>query len=171
MRGLGVLVALLAACGPTSGGVRGPAAPLAANGTAAVTVSEAAPTVTLAVIPVEPEGHPGLISLINQAMRSVVLPGVDRTIVSPIPLETAQLAVECVDATTDCYYAVGKSLAASRLLFGKILASKKGFKVRLTLFDVEKRAELRTIERPYANDHDAEAQLDETFAELVEAAR
>ena len=91
-------------------------------------------------MPVESDHFPRLAKGINGVFHDIQVPGVDDYFLSRVPLEVAQLAIECVDATNECWSAVGKSLTSDRLLLAQIgkPAKKRDKSVQLsvTYFDV-----------------------------------
>src|SRR5437868_13078917 len=72
--------------------------------------------IKLAVLPVESDVFPRTAAAINDLLRGVHVRGVDDYFVSKVALEVVQLSIECVEQTSACYAAVGKSLTAQRLL-------------------------------------------------------
>jgi hypothetical protein len=94
----------------------------------------------LAVLPVESDNYPRLAKGINGVFHDIQVPGVDDYFLSRVTLEVAQLAIECVDVTNECWMAVGKSLTSDRLLLAQITrpGKKKDRTVQLsvTYFDV-----------------------------------
>ncbi len=116
----------------------------------------------LAVIPAESDAFPALARAISAQLAQVRLAGVDETRLSKVSLEVVQLAIECVEPTGACYAAIGKSLAANRLLFARIEGGAgrgphRPLKITVTLFDVDARAAARTAEREFATEADATA--------------
>lgn len=126
----------------------------------------------LAVIPAESDAYPAAAKAISAQLAQARVAGVDETRLSKVPLEVVQLAIECVEPTGTCYEAIGKSLAANRLLFARISATsatsatgatgakskiKRPLKVTVTLFDVDAREAARTAEREFATEADATA--------------
>jgi hypothetical protein len=74
----------------------------------------------LAVLPTESEQFPTVAAEANAALRAVRIAGVEELFQSSVSLEVVQLSIECVDPTDACYSAVGKALAADRLLLAQI---------------------------------------------------
>jgi hypothetical protein len=161
-----VAVALLAAVGC----VQGPAPPPKA----AVAPPPAAKRVKLAILPVESDAFPRVASGLNALFHDVQVKGVDDYFLSKVTLEVVQLSIECVEQTSSCYEAVGKNLAAQRLLLGHIVAGPvaapvKGkkkerlpsVKVTVTLFDVDSGAPAKETEQSFKNELDASNGLGE----------
>lgn len=95
---------------------------------------------TLAVLPAESDAFPNTAKRATESLVAAKVTGVDSRVVSKVSLEVVQLAVECVDETPACYVAVGKSLAANRLLFARVATetgTTGGVAVTVTLFDVD----------------------------------
>lgn len=133
-----------------------------------------APTVPkktrLAVLPAESDVYPKAATAIASSLSQAKLPGIDETHVSKVSLEVVQLSIECVDPTEACYEAVGKSLAANRLLFAQLAAGakKKQLKVTVTLFDVDAQATTKIAEKVFPNEDEATAGIPKLVAEATE---
>ena len=148
---LAVLAALAASfgCGPPKGRGAAPAA-----------------KVKLAVLPAESDRFPTTAREVTDSLASAKVAGVDEREVSKVSLEVVQLSIECVEQSVSCYEAVGKQLAANRLLFAQIaVADKRKLKVTITLFDVDSRSP-RSAEKVFASEKEASAGI----AGLVEEA-
>ena len=78
------------------------------------------PRVKLAVLPVDTDAFPQIAASLNRALHDVKVKGVDDYFLSKVTLEVVQLSIECVQPTSECYSAVGKSLSANKLLLGHI---------------------------------------------------
>jgi hypothetical protein len=133
--GLIFLGAMAAACGPKP------------KPTPVVVVER--PKIMLAVLPAESDVFPKAAAATTDMLAKATVAGIDKREVSSVSIEVVQLSIECVEATVGCYEAVGKSLAANRLLFAQISPegakpkNKKKpqpLKVVVTLFDVDTRA-------------------------------
>lgn len=116
-------------------------------------------SIRLAVIPADSDVFPRAARALSALLSDAKLQGIDETQVSKVSLEVVQLSVECVDATTACYGAIGRSMAANRLLFARIDggATKRQLKVTVTLFDVDASSEARSAERVFASEDEATA--------------
>jgi hypothetical protein len=124
--------------------------------------------VKLAVLPAESYRFPDTARAITESLTAATVAGIDEREVSKVSLEVVQLSIECVEPTPACYVAVGKQLAANRLLFSQIAAEKKKkLKVTVTLFDVETRAP-KTAERTFANEKAATAGVADLVAEVTQ---
>ena len=117
--------------------------------------------VKLFVFPAESADFPKTAKAATQAMSDVKLLGIDDKVVAKTSLGDAQLLIECNDPTPDCYQAVGKSLAADRLLFAVIASEPKTKKVKVsvTLFDVAARRSWSHAEKVFATDVEASGAL------------
>jgi hypothetical protein len=135
-----------------------PAAPVAA-----------AAKLQLAVIPAESDVFPRAARAVSAQLASARVAGVDETRVSKASLEVVQLSIECVDASEVCYQAIGRSMAANRLLFARIDggAKKQQLKVTVTLYDVDARAVKRTGERTFDSEAEASAGAAALVAEVT----
>jgi hypothetical protein len=147
------LVALAASfgCAPAKGGVASPAAP----------------KVKLTVLPAESYKVPDTAKSITDLLSAAQVAGVDEREVSKVSLEVVQLSIECVEPTVSCYEAVGKQLAANRLLFAQIAAEKKKLKVTITLFDVDARSP-KTAQKVFANEKEASAGIADLITEATQ---
>lgn len=126
-----------------------------------------APVTTLAVLPAESDRFPSVAEAITASLTKATVNGVDRTEVSKVSLEIVQLSIECVEPTVDCYEAVGKSLAANRLLFAELEPDgKRRVRVTVTLFDVDSRAP-KTAKKVFASEQDASAGVADLVAEAT----
>ena len=123
--------------------------------------------VTLAVLPAESDVFPKAAKAMTDSLTHVEIEGVDDKQVSKVSLEVVQLSIECVEPSVACYEAVGKSLAANRLLFAQIARSgKKQLNVSVTLFDVDARAP-KTAHKVFANEQEATAGIPDLVAEAT----
>lgn len=127
----------------------------------------ALPKVKLAVLPAESYKFPAAARAATESLTSADVAGVDEREVSKVSLEVVQLSIECVEPTVSCYEAVGKQLAANRLLFAQIAPEKrKKLTVTITLFDVDAR-EPKTAQRTFANEKEASAGIADLVAEAI----
>lgn len=173
MSGSVVCAVLMAAAGPfvaACGGKTAPVRPAADK-----------PKLKLAVLAVESDRFPKVAEAATLSLAKARVRGVDQTEVSKVSLEVVQLSIECVEASPDCYEAVGKSLAANRLLFAQVsqgtpAAAKpkrvrgrapKDIRVTITLFDVDTRLPARTAEKVFPTESDATAGIDTLIAEAT----
>jgi hypothetical protein len=122
--------------------------------------------VKLAVLPAESHKFPRTAQAITDSLRKAAVSGVDRTEVSKVSLEVVQLSIECVEPTVDCYQAVGKSLAANRLLFAQVSGKKRQVKVTVTLFDVDAKAP-KSAQKVFASEQAATAGVADLVAEAT----
>jgi hypothetical protein len=128
------------------------AATLAGCHTKSSAKSPAAPKVTLAVLPAESDAYPNAARAVTESLERANVSGIDTKNVSKVSLEVVQLSIECVEPTPACYKAVGRSLAANRLLFAQISPEKKkAIKVSVTLFDVDASSP-HTAEKVFPNE-------------------
>jgi hypothetical protein len=117
------------------------------------------PRVKLAVLPVESDVFPRLAKGLNSLFHDVQVRGVDDYFISKVTLEVVQLSIECVDASNECWSAVGRSLAAQRLLLAQIVRGPKrhdrSLRLAVTLFDVEAGQPVHRGERQFRNEDEA----------------
>ena len=94
----------------------------------------------------------GVLKALNTALRDTPVADGRERFMSKVSLEVVQLSIECVDPTAACYAAVGRALAADRLLLGQIVPVKgrpQALRVTVTLFDVPGAAPIKTVEREF----------------------
>lgn len=129
---------------------------------------QATTKVTLAVLPAESDAFPNAAKAVTESLTKADVRGIDQRQVSKVSLEVVQLSIECVEPSAACYTAVGRSLAANRLLFAQIEPSaKKKLKVTVTLFDVDTKNP-HTAEKVFSNE---KAATDGIGALVAEATR
>jgi hypothetical protein len=123
--------------------------------------------VTLAVLPAESDAFPKAARALTESLERAQVSGIDDRNVSKVSLEVVQLSIECLEPTPACYKAVGRSLAANRLLFAQISpAPKKAVKVSVTFFDVDAENP-RTAEKTFPNEKAATAGAPDLVAEAT----
>lgn len=135
------------------------------------------PKLKLAVLAVESDRFPKVAEAATLSLAKARVTGIDRVEVSKVSLEVVQLSIECVEQTPACYEAVGKSLAANRLLFAQVepgTPAKKprrgkplDVRVTVTLFDVDTRLPTKTAEKLFATETEATAGMDGLIAEAT----
>ena len=131
------------------------------------------PKVKLAVLAVESDKFPKVADAATTSLAKVQLAGIDEVEISKVSLEVVQLSIECVEQTPACYEAVGRSLAANRLLFAQIEPGtpkkprKRDVKVTVTLFDVDSSALKKTAEKLFKNEKEATAGIDTLITEAT----
>jgi len=75
---------------------------------------------------------------INDQMRQVRPPGTSSSVKAAVSMEVAQLAIECIKPTAECYAAVGRSLNADRLMWAELEPSGDDkVVITIVMFDVE----------------------------------
>jgi hypothetical protein len=127
-----------------------------------------APKLALAVLLAESDAFPRAAQAVSASLAAAKIHGIDDKRISRVSLEVVQLSIECVDPTTACYEAIGRSMAANRLLFARIDgASRRRLKITVTLFDVDARAATRTQEKLFASEDDATAGVAALVAEVA----
>jgi hypothetical protein len=122
----------------------------------------------LAVLPADSDAFPAVARALT-AQLAAARPGGVAPHVAKASLEVVQLSIECVEPTDACYVAVGRSLAANRILFARIDAgvARRTPKVTVTLFDVDAQAARRTAERQFATEDEATAGAAALVAEVT----
>lgn len=127
----------------------------------------------LAVLPVDADQFPQIAASLNNAFRSVKVSGIDDYFLSKVTLEVVQLSIECVQPTSECYRAVGKSLSANRLLLGHVAAVGKrrrdrSVRVTVTMFDVDAGEPANVVDRTYKTPEQASQGAQNLVAEATE---
>ena len=132
------------------------------------------PKTKLAVLAVESDKFPKIADAATTSLAKVKLAGVDEIEISKVSLEVVQLSIECVEQTPACYEAVGKSLAANKLLFAQITPGtpkkpkKRDVRVTVTLFDVDSSAAKKTAEKLFKNEKEAADGIDGLITEATQ---
>ena len=136
---------------------------------APVATATPAPRVQLAVIPPDSDAFPRVAEALSASLRAAKVSGIDDKRVSRVSLEVVQLSIECVDPTSACYEAIGRSMSANRLLFARIDTAppRRQLKITVTLFDVDAKAATRTQEKVFATEDDAAAGAAALVAEVA----
>ena len=138
--------------------------------TTPTTSTRAPKKLKLAVLAVESDKFPAVAEAATVSLAKARITGVDQVEISKVSLEVVQLSIECVDPSADCYAAVGKSLAADRLLFAQVAAAgkrKRDVQVTVTLFDVDARTTTVTAQKTFRNAREATAGIDTLVAEAT----
>jgi hypothetical protein len=115
------------------------------------TATAAAP-VRVAWLPLEPLVAPDVAKTVNDRLGRLAVPGTTRSYRAPVSMEVAQLALECIEPTAQCYAAVGRSVGADRLLWaelGPAPSSEESLRVAVVLFDVRGSAVVKRVEQTY----------------------
>jgi hypothetical protein len=122
------------------------------GGSHASGASAAGPSVRLAWLPLEPLLAADVVKTVNDRLGHLAVPGAARSYRAPVSMEVAQLALECIEPTANCYAAVGRSVGADRLLWAELgpgSESDESLRVAVVLFDVRGSAVLRRVEHTY----------------------
>lgn len=132
-------------------------------------VTPRTPGLALAVLPVDADAFPAVARALTAQLAAARVDGAGAARVAKASLEVVQLSIECVDPTDACYAAVGRSLAANRLLFARIDdgARRRAPRVSVTLFDVDAQTARRTAERQFATEDEATAGAAALVAEVT----
>lgn len=127
------------------------------------------PKVQLTVIPAESDAFPRAARAVSASLAAAKVSGIDEARVSKVSLEVVQLSVECVDPTSACYEAIGRSMAANQLLFARIEVggNKRQLKITVTLFDVDANVEKQTAAKVFATEAAAVAGVAALVAEVT----
>lgn len=121
-----------------------------------------------AVLPAESDMFPRAAEAMTTQLLEARLKGYEPPALSKVSLEVVQLSIECVDTTPSCYTAVGKELAASKMLFASIEPGKgRQVRISVTLFDVDAQKRKRTTTKVFKNEDAALAGLAKVIAEAT----
>jgi hypothetical protein len=147
-------------------------------------VPEDGPTrhrVKLAVLPVESDAFPRLAKSINGVFHDIQVTGIEDYFLSKVTLEVAQLAIECVDQTNDCWVAVGKSLSSDRMLLAQIGAGggsgsgkkkkDKTLQLTVTYFDVATGQALHVANKSFKSEDEALRGMKDLIDDAVSGAK
>lgn len=129
-------------------------------------------TLQLAVIPAENDVYPVAARALSAQLVGADVRAADAQVarqVAKVPLDVVQLSVECVEPTSACYEAIGRSMSANRLLFARIDsgATRSELKVTVTLYDVDAGATMRTAQKIFASEQAAAAGAAALVAQVV----
>ena len=105
----------------------------------------------LAVMPADSLLYADIASALDEQLGHARFAGARTAIRAKISMEVAQLALECVSATDECYSQVGRFLQVDRLLWGQIVrdATSSGVKVTVVLLDVARGMQLGRAEEVF----------------------
>ncbi len=109
-------------------------------------------SVKLAVLPADSLLFADIATALDDQLVHARVAGAGTTIRAKISMEVAQLALECVSPTDECYAQVGRFLQVDRLLWGQIARDvpSSGVKVTVVLLDVARGAQLARAEEVFA---------------------
>jgi hypothetical protein len=108
-------------------------------------------------LPAESAAYPTAAERATDFLLRTRVQGFDPPELSKVSLEVVQLSIECVEATSVCYTAVGKQLAANQLLFAQFEDGPKPDQVRVsvTLFDVDGATMKKRARKLFDSEEDA----------------
>jgi hypothetical protein len=106
----------------------------------------------LAVLPSDPLLFADIATALDERLGRVRLDGAGPMVKAKVSMEVAQLSLECVSATDDCYTQVGKYLQVDRLLWGQIARDSQtaGVTVTVVLLDVDRGASVARAQQTFA---------------------
>jgi len=123
------------------------------------------PRVRLAWLPFDKSSSVGLTTAVNAQLEHADIDGVTESFRSPVSMEMAQLAIECIEKTAQCYAAVGRSIGADRLLWADLDHHGHGtLTLRVALFDVGRGGIAHEAEQSYPSAKAAEADVESLVA-------
>lgn len=108
-------------------------------------------SVRLAVMPADSLLYADVASALDEQLVRARVAGAGRALRAKVSMEVAQLALECVSPTDECYSQVGRFLQVDRLLWGQISrdAPSSGVKVIVVLLDVARGMQLGRAEEVF----------------------
>jgi hypothetical protein len=108
-------------------------------------------SVRLAVMPADSLLYADVATALDEQLGHARVAGARTAIRAKISMEVAQLALECVSPTDECYSQVGRFLQVDRLLWGQIArdAPSAGVKVTVVLLDVARGMQLGRAEEVF----------------------
>ena len=106
----------------------------------------------LAVLPSDPLLFADVAHALDRQLAQARPSGVAPTVRANVSMEVAQLTLECVSPTDDCYTQVGRFLGVDRLLWGSIARDplSPGVRVTVVLLDVKRGAAVARAEESFA---------------------
>jgi hypothetical protein len=106
----------------------------------------------IAVLPSDPLLFADIAAALDEQLARARVNGTGPMVKANVSMEVAQLSLECVSATDDCYTQVGKFLQVDRLLWGQIAHDPEatGVTVTVVLLDVGRGAALGRAEQTFA---------------------
>ena len=72
---------------------------------------------------------------LNDGMSRAKPEGTVSSTKAGVSMEVAQLAIECIQATPECYAAVARSLNADRVMWAQVVPAEQKIRVTVLLFD------------------------------------
>ena len=105
----------------------------------------------LAVMPADSLLYADVATALDEQLGHARVAGARTAIRAKISMEVAQLALECVSPTDECYSQVGRYLQVDRLLWGQIArdAPGSGVKVTVVLLDVARGTQVGRAEEVF----------------------
>jgi hypothetical protein len=111
----------------------------------------------LAVVPVTKGQYPKAALALDEAMQAASLPNMQRK-VAGAPLDVAQLAIGCADATPECHAGLAKSLEANQVLMARVSRGSTRSEVRVEVLRTDAAgATLGSASATYKSDIEAAA--------------
>jgi hypothetical protein len=113
--------------------------------------------VKLAVLPSDPLLFADVATALDRQLAQARPSGVGPMVRAKVSMEVAQLTLECVSPTDECYAQVGRFLQVDRLLWGSIARGPQAAGVRVTvvLLDVARGAPIARAEATFPASEDA----------------
>jgi hypothetical protein len=113
--------------------------------------SSSGAAVKLAVMPADSLLFSDIATALDEQLGHARVAGASTAIRAKVSMEVAQLALECVSATDECYAQVGRYLQVDRLLWGQIArdVTSSGVKVTVVLLDVGRGAQVARAEEVF----------------------
>jgi len=109
------------------------------------------PPVKMAVLPPDTLIFADVASALGDRLARVQVGGATPAVMAKVSMEVAQLSLECVSATDECFAKVGRFLQVDRLLWGQIERDKEsGVKVTVAFLDVGRGAVVGRAEGTFA---------------------
>jgi hypothetical protein len=115
--------------------------------------AHAPPSVRLAVLPPDALLFSDVAAALNEQLGQARINGEGhaKAMMGNVSMEVAQLSLECVSPTDECYTAVGRFLQVDRLLWGQVTRDQDqaGIKVSIVLLDVSTGTPIARAERTF----------------------
>lgn len=132
--------------------------------------------VRLGVLPPDEMRFADLAAAVSTALKKIRAEGSGpwtEVVTTKVSMEVAQLSLECVAPTSDCYAAVGKFLQVDRLLWAQLSRDddQKSVKVTVELLDVGLGTGIGHAERSFPEHGPSTDELQQLVDEAMEGSR
>jgi hypothetical protein len=132
--------------------------------------ASSAAMIKVAVLPPDMLLFSDVASALSERLAHVQVGGAEPAMMAKVSMQVAQISLECVSATDDCFAKVGRFLQVDRLLWGEIERDKEeGLKVSVAFLDVGRSAMVGHAQRAFAGESAAIMGLQGLVDEVLRA--